>query len=49
MVTTQQTFIKADETLNNVVAQIKDEQWEMQMPKSFIMNDAKSITTTTLA
>ena len=31
--TIQETFIKADETLNNIVAQIKDGQWDMQMPK----------------
>ena len=46
MTTIPETFIKADETLNNVVAQIKDEQWDMKMPKNFIMNAAKSKTTT---
>ena len=40
--TIQETFIKADETLNNVVAQIKEGQWDMQMPKSFIMNATDS-------
>ena len=44
--TTQETFIKSDETLNNVVAQIRDEQWNMQMPKTFIMNADTSKTTT---
>ena len=42
----QEIFIKSDETLNNVVTQIKEEQWYMQMPKSFIMNAANSKTTT---
>ncbi len=33
--TIKETFIKADEeTLNNVVAQIKDGQWNMQVQKS---------------
>ena len=44
--TIQETFIKADQTLNNVVSQIKDAQWDMQMPENFIKNAANSKTTT---
>lgn len=31
----QQLFILADETLKSVVDQIKDEQWDMEMPEAF--------------
>ena len=31
----QELFIRADEALNNVVSQIKDEQWEMKLPDWF--------------
>ncbi len=31
----QQLFIHADETLKGVVDQIKDEQWDMEMPEAF--------------
>lgn len=32
----QDVFILADRTLNNVVAQIADDQWSMEMPESFV-------------
>jgi len=34
-----EVFALADQALNNVVARIKDEQWQMSMPPSFAMRD----------
>jgi len=36
----QDVFILADRTLNEVVAQIHDDQWTMEMPPSFARRDA---------
>jgi uncharacterized protein (TIGR03086 family) len=33
--TEPEVFVLADRTLNGVVSQIRDDQWEMQMPSSF--------------
>lgn len=38
--TEQDVFVLADETLNQVVAQIADEQWDMEMPESFMRRDS---------
>lgn len=35
----QDVFILADQTLDNVVAQIRDDQWSMEMPPSFARRD----------
>ena len=35
----QEVFILADQALNKVVAQIKDDQWDMIMPPEFAMRD----------
>jgi uncharacterized protein (TIGR03086 family) len=41
----QDIFIIADQTLNNVVSQIKDDQWNMTMPPEFyIGGDQKQVT-----
>jgi uncharacterized protein (TIGR03086 family) len=34
-------FVLADQALNNVVARIKDDQWQMQMPPSFARRDTQ--------
>jgi len=34
-----EVFVLADQALNNVVARIKNEQWQMSMPPSFAMRD----------
>jgi hypothetical protein len=39
----QEVFILADEALNNVVRKIKDEQWHMAMPESFVMADGRKL------
>ena len=39
-----EVFILADQALNKVVQQIKDEQWAMVMPAEFAMRDKKSVT-----
>jgi uncharacterized protein (TIGR03086 family) len=36
--TEQEVFVLADKALNHVVAQIADDQWDMQMPPSFARN-----------
>jgi len=33
--TGQEVFVLADRTLNDVVAKIADDQWDMRMPASF--------------
>jgi uncharacterized protein (TIGR03086 family) len=35
-----EVFVLADETLNRVIAQIRDEQWDMEMPASFVMRNS---------
>ena len=40
-----EVFALADRTLNAVVAQITDGQWEMVMPATFVMRDSKSTPT----
>ncbi len=35
-----QVFVLADEALNRVIAQIRDEQWTMEMPASFTMRNS---------
>jgi uncharacterized protein (TIGR03086 family) len=37
-------FILSEDALMNVVDQIKDDQWSMQMPESFIRKDKKPVT-----
>jgi uncharacterized protein (TIGR03086 family) len=37
MMTEPEIFVLADRTLRGVVAQIRDEQWDMTMPKDFAM------------
>lgn len=44
--TLQETYILADETLLGVVQQIKDEQWDMTMPKEFAMTTSSASITT---
>jgi uncharacterized protein (TIGR03086 family) len=34
-----EVFVLADATLNRVIAQIRDEQWDMEMPASFVMRN----------
>lgn len=41
----QQLFILADETLKGVVDQIKDEQWDMEMPEAFARADKQQAIT----
>ena len=40
----QEVFVLADRALNDVVGQIKDDQWEMAMPEEFALQDAESTT-----
>lgn len=42
----QDIFILADQSLNNVIDQIRDEQWKMEMPEGFAMttSNAKIVT-----
>ncbi|HLZ31930.1 MAG TPA: TIGR03086 family protein [Chloroflexota bacterium] len=40
-----ETFVLADRALNRVVAQIKDDQWLMSMPPSFVRRDSDHIPT----
>jgi uncharacterized protein (TIGR03086 family) len=35
-----EVFVLADETLNRVIAQIRDDQWDMAMPASFVMRNS---------
>jgi uncharacterized protein (TIGR03086 family) len=35
-----EVFVLADETLNRVIAQVRDEQWDMEMPASFVMRNS---------
>lgn len=37
--TLQQTFIYADRTVNDIVQQIKDDQWDKELPPDFPTND----------
>lgn len=38
MLSEQEVFVLADQTLQNVIEQIKDDQWEMKMPEWFQKN-----------
>ncbi len=38
--TEQEVFVLADRTLNDVVAKISDDQWDMRMPASFARRGA---------
>lgn len=40
----QEIFVLADQTLNNVVAQIRDDQWDMDMPPDFATTSQGKIT-----
>jgi uncharacterized protein (TIGR03086 family) len=40
-----EVFILADRALNGVVAQIRDEQWDMPMPASFARRDTEHVPT----
>jgi len=40
-----EVFVLADRALNNVVAQIRDEQWDMPMPASFARRDTEHVPT----
>lgn len=40
-----EVFVLADRALNNVVAQIRDEQWDMSMPPSFARRDTQHVPT----
>ncbi len=35
-----EVFVRADETLNRVISQIRDDQWDMAMPASFVMRES---------
>lgn len=35
-----EAFVRADQALNSVVQQIRDEQWDMNMPESFARRDS---------
>jgi uncharacterized protein (TIGR03086 family) len=35
-----EVFVRADETLNRVIAQIRDDQWDMTMPANFVMRNS---------
>src|SRR5919199_813370 len=38
-------FVLADQAMNHVVSQIRDDQWDMQMPPSFARRDRDTIPT----
>jgi len=38
--TEQEVFVLADRTLNDVVAKISDDEWDMRMPASFARRGA---------
>lgn len=40
----KETFIRADEELNEVIQQINNDQWEMEMPVDFPTRDEKTYT-----
>jgi hypothetical protein len=40
-----EVFVLADTALNNVVAQIRDNQWLMEMPPSFLRRDSSHVPT----
>lgn len=42
--TEKETFIRADEELNEVIQQINNDQWEMEMPADFPTHDEKTYT-----
>ncbi len=41
--TEQEVFVLADRTLNDVVAKISDDQWDMRMPASFARRGAGAV------
>ena len=43
--TEQETFVLADRTLNGVVAQIADDQWDMRVPPDFLRSDTSKVPT----
>ena len=40
-----EVFVRADETLNRVISQIRDDQWNMEMPESFAMRNRDHLPT----
>ena len=40
----QDVFVLAEHTLKNVIDQIRDDQWAMEMPPSFARRDQRTVT-----